>query len=450
MASSNVKAFYGEEINMFWWPRESGSKGYRCVNGDKGNAMGAYQFDRRYALVPFMQFCVDYNEDVYGGFKKYIKYGAGSTSLQNNQELAKLWLSYCDRNEDEFGNLQDSYAYKYYYLPAKEYCIKKGVPIDNYSPVLKGSLWSFAIRSGTETGAKKVVNAYNNGAKTELKILKSAYATYGSNDANRWSINTPGSQYSDAVAIYNESFNNKETPSESISYYVGTDWKDGKCVNQDNAYGVLDNAKKRVNTLGDKYKVFDSTGKVIYPEKVEVKEEPKKEEPKQEEPVKPVEKEPEKKEEPVPVVKEEPKKEEEVKVEETTSSSSQYPDKENEYKVCTGWKSGHTVGQMGAYTKYDNAKKQCTELANKTGKAYYVYTSKGVRLFMCDPKSVKKDVVNGYKVGTACNGTNILNQKGAFTKFENAKNYADNLSKSTGVSFKVYLEGKLQYTGSTK
>lgn len=442
MASSNVKTFYGEDIDMFWWPRESGSKGYRCVNGDRGNAMGAYQFDRRYALVPFMQFCVDYNEEVYGGFKKYIKYGAGSTSLQNNQELAKLWLSYCDRDEEEFGNLQDSYAYKYYYLPAKEYCIKKGVPIDNYSPVLKGSLWSFAIRSGTETGAKKIVNAYNNGAKTELKILKSAYATYGSNDANRWSINTPGSQYSDAVAIYNGSSNNKqeEKPAETISYYVGTDWKDGKCVNQDNAYGSLDNAKKRVDKLGDKYKVFDKSGKVIYPE-VKVEEEPKKEETVV---VKPVEKEPEKEvvEEPAPVVKEEPK------VEET--SSSQYPDKENEYKVCTGWKSGHSVGQMGAYTKYDNAKKQCTELANKTGKAYYVYTSKGVRLFMCDPKSVKKDVVNGYKVGTGCNGTVVVNQKGAFTKFDNAKNYADNLSKSTGVSYKVYLEGKLQYTGSTK
>ena len=49
MADSNLKTFFGEQIDMFWWPRESGSKGYRCVNGDGGNAMGAYQFDRRYA-----------------------------------------------------------------------------------------------------------------------------------------------------------------------------------------------------------------------------------------------------------------------------------------------------------------------------------------------------------------------------------------------------------------
>lgn len=432
MADSNLKVFSGEKIDMFWWPRESGSKGYKCVNGDSGNAMGAYQFDRRYALVPFMQFCVDYNAEKYAGFKKFIAYGAGSEKLKNNQELANLWLGYCNEDLEEFGNLQDEYAYKYYYIPAKNYAVKKGVPVDNYSPVLKGSLWSFAIRSGTESGAKKVVNGYNNGNKTELKLLKAAYNTYGSQDANRWSISVAGSQYADAIRIYKEKY-----AADEEMYRVGTDWKDGKCVDQKGAYTILENAKKSVDELGNSYKVFDKSGKVVY--------ELKQEEIKVETPV--ID---EKKEE--PVVKEEVKVEETPKVEEEKKeeTSSQYPDKENEYKVCTGWKSGHTVGQMGAYTKYDNAKQQCIKLATQLNKTYYVYTSKGVRLFMSNPNTTKKDVVNGYKVGTGCNGTTVVNQKGAFTKFENAKNFASTLSKQTGVSYKVYLNGVLQYTGTTK
>lgn len=107
MADSNLKTFFGEQIDMFWWPRESGSKGYRCVNGDGGNAMGAYQFDRRYALVPFMQYCVNKNAEHYNGFNTFIAYGAGSEQLKNNQELANLWVQYCDNYGAEFGNFQD-------------------------------------------------------------------------------------------------------------------------------------------------------------------------------------------------------------------------------------------------------------------------------------------------------------------------------------------------------
>lgn len=370
MANSNLKTFFGEDIDMFWHCRESGSAGYKQVNGDKGNAMGAYQFDRRYALVPFMKYCVEFNPEKYAGFEEFIEYGAGSPSLQGNKDLAELWLSYCDNYFEEFARLQDEYAYKNYYLPAKNILVNNKVPIDNYSPVLKGSLWSFAIRSGSQSGAKKVLNAYNNGGKAEMKLLKMSYASYGNQDANRWSINSNVSQYADAIRIYKEKYNTevKEEEKPVINYYVGTDWKDGKCVDQDNAYSSLDNAKARVDKLKGSYKVYDKSGKIIYPEQKVVVEE-----------VKPIKKEEPKKEEVIAI------KKEETPVEEKVNIIAIYPDKEAYYKVCTGWKANHTVGQVGAFTKY-----------------------------------------------------------------ENAKNFAASLSKSTGISHKVYLEGVLQFTGSTK
>ena len=45
-------------------------------------------------------------------------------------------------------------------------------------------------------------------------------------------------------------------------YRVGTDWQDGKCVNQVEADRELENAKKTADQYG--YKVFDSEGKVVY------------------------------------------------------------------------------------------------------------------------------------------------------------------------------------------
>lgn len=418
MANSNIKTFFGEKIDMFWWPRESGSKGYRCVNGDRGNAMGAYQFDRRYALVPFMKYCVEYNAERYSKFNKFIAYGAGSPSLQNNQELANVWLDFCDNYEEEFGNLQDEYAYKYYYVPAKDYAIKHGVPIDKFTTVLKGSLWSFAIRSGTESGAKKIVNAYSNN-KTEMKLLRVAYATYGNADANRWNPSDSNSQFADANRIYNEQYANKKNEEVLLDMYrIGTDWKDGKCVNQKGAYSNKDNAIKQCKALGTSYKVFDPKGVVIF----SIIEE-------HTTPVKPVE---------------EPKKDKPAKEDKT------YPDKTNEYKVCTGWSKGHSIGQKGAFSNYENAKKEATRLATVYKKSYYVYNSKGRRLFLCNPNISNPDVANGYKVGTGADGERVINQVGAFTSFENAKNFANKLTREKRISYRVYLRGKLKYTAAVK
>ena len=265
-----------DKIWMGWLKRESGTKGYRCVLGDSGAANSAYQFDYRYALVPFMQYCVDKFPSHYDGFKKYIVYGAGSSKLRGNTELANLWLSYCDKYWDEFCSLQDSYAYTKYYLEAKQY-IKNlyGIEMDDHSPAVKGTLFSMAIRSGSLTGARKFAGCNNKTSDEEM--LRISYSTYGNQDANRW---TKSGQYGDALnALKNGEYTSitvegstpsqLSTPSTSKTpYRVATSYSGGKYVGQIGAYEILANATKAASEASQSskktYYVYDNTGAVVY------------------------------------------------------------------------------------------------------------------------------------------------------------------------------------------
>lgn len=262
------------KIWMGWLKRESGTKVYKCTNGDKGCAQGAYQFDYRYGLVPFMQFCYDYNKEHYSGFEKYIKYGAGNTQLIGNGSLAILWESYCDVYGKEFENLQDTFAYNNYYLEACRHVKSMhGIDMEKKHAVVKGTLFSMAIRSGAVTAAKKFEECVN--TTSTKKILKAVYATYGNEDSKRW---TKANQYGDALKALEtgecKEFTILELPQKSELekiknwYRVGTAWSGGKCVNAVGAYELLSNAKSSADQMRDSkqttYKVFDSTGKVVY------------------------------------------------------------------------------------------------------------------------------------------------------------------------------------------
>lgn len=188
-----------DKIWMGWVSRESGSKGFTQTNGDSGNAYGKYQFDRRYALVPFMEYCVSHNSKRYGGFQKFINYKAGSSKLLNNSELAKLWEKFCKSYPEEFEKLQDVYAYQYYYLEAVRYFEKLyGIKITNRSAALKGTLYSMSIRSGALCAAQKFEGS--NRKSSDLSMINKSYKTYGSSDANRW---TKAGQWGDAVNALN-------------------------------------------------------------------------------------------------------------------------------------------------------------------------------------------------------------------------------------------------------
>lgn len=184
-----------DRIWLGWTKRESGSAGFRCVNGDSGHAQGKYQFDCRYALVPFMQFCIDRFPGHYAGFQKYIGCGPGSPELVSNAPLASLWLSYCDKYPTEFEALQDTFAYQNYYLEIKKYLQNLyAIHLDRHSPAVKGTAFSMSIRSGALAGARKFEGCRDQSSEEE--ILSIAYRAYGSSDAGRW---TKSAQYGDAL-----------------------------------------------------------------------------------------------------------------------------------------------------------------------------------------------------------------------------------------------------------
>lgn len=210
-----------DRIWLGWTVRESGSKGPRCVNGDKGRAQGKYQFDYRYALVPFMEYCIAYNPGHYAGFKQYIKLGAGNAKLVYNTGFVTLWQGFCDDYPVEFERLQDTYAYRVYYLEAKRYIRNLfGIDMDNHSPAVKGTLFSMAIRSGQLVAAQKFGGCTD--ATSDADMLGVAYSTYGSQDAGRW---TKAGQWGDAVkalqaGTYTEVAMDMTSGGETLSYVV--------------------------------------------------------------------------------------------------------------------------------------------------------------------------------------------------------------------------------------
>ena len=183
-----------KNIWMGWTIRESGSAGYCQVLGDAGNAFGKYQFDRRYGLKPFMEYCYRYNANKYNKFKTFIDM---SEIKQKDNSLAAIWKVYCTKYASEFGKLQDVVALTQYYEEARKYFLRLyGIDVDTRSPALKGSLFSMAIRSGALSAAQKFNGANFN---DDLSMMKTAYATYGTTDDNRWTI---ARQLGDAIIAY--------------------------------------------------------------------------------------------------------------------------------------------------------------------------------------------------------------------------------------------------------
>lgn len=176
------------DIWMGWLKRESGKSGYACI-GDHGRACGIYQFDYRYALKDFLTMCVERDQAKYADLKMYADLDKGSSGLMSDDLHAK-WRAHAQ--DAEFCALQDEFAKKQYYDPAARYLFNLyGIDAEKHSAALRGSLFSFSIRSGQLTGARK----FSGGGATEEELLRRAYAKYGNDDAGRWPV-----QLADALA----------------------------------------------------------------------------------------------------------------------------------------------------------------------------------------------------------------------------------------------------------
>lgn len=123
--------------------------------GDGYHAMGFYQFDRRYALVDFMQECYNYNPQKYGMFKAVIDRGGElkrdaddviyDKKTHKLTELGQLaedaWHAAYAADPQEFSALQDAYGYQEYYLPVERIVRKYGLDLSGRADCLKGLCW---------------------------------------------------------------------------------------------------------------------------------------------------------------------------------------------------------------------------------------------------------------------------------------------------------------------
>ena len=129
--------------------------------GDGYNALGYYQFDRRWSLIPFMKQVYNYDSAKYSMLKAAID-RSSEVSNANNPMYANGQLTELGRiaqeafqgayNTDpvEFSALQDAYAYNSYYAVTEAW-LKSGLGIDisGRADCVKGMVWSITNMCGT-------------------------------------------------------------------------------------------------------------------------------------------------------------------------------------------------------------------------------------------------------------------------------------------------------------
>lgn len=129
--------------------------------GDGYNALGYYQFDRRWSLIPFMKQVYNYDSAKYGMLKDAIDRGseisnASNAMYENGQftELGRIaqeaFQGAYNIDPVEFSALQDAYAYNSYYAVTEAW-LKSGLGIDisARADCVKGMVWSITNMCGT-------------------------------------------------------------------------------------------------------------------------------------------------------------------------------------------------------------------------------------------------------------------------------------------------------------
>ena len=129
--------------------------------GDGYNALGYYQFDRRWSLIPFMKQVYNYDSAKYGMLKDAIDRGGEISNVNNpmyaNGQLTELgriaqdaFLGAYNTDPAEFSALQDAYAYNSYYAVTESWLKSAlGIDISGRADCVKGMVWSITNMCGT-------------------------------------------------------------------------------------------------------------------------------------------------------------------------------------------------------------------------------------------------------------------------------------------------------------
>ncbi len=138
---------------------------------DGYNALGYYQFDRRYSLVGFMRYCMSYDAAAFSMFQAPLAraaelsdssasvYDSSAKRLTEVGQLAEdAWHAAYAANPTLFAALQDSYAYTNYYEPTERWLASQGIDISGRADCVKGLVWSMTNLFGAG-GVKKYLTA---------------------------------------------------------------------------------------------------------------------------------------------------------------------------------------------------------------------------------------------------------------------------------------------------
>lgn len=128
--------------------------------GDGYNAVGYYQFDRRWSLIPFMRYCVSYDAEKYAMFDAVIARAGEVTDGENpmyadgeltevGQLVEDAWHAAYDADPDEFSLLQDNYSYNNYFVPSANYLRNTyGFSFEGRADCVSGLVWSMTNLCG--------------------------------------------------------------------------------------------------------------------------------------------------------------------------------------------------------------------------------------------------------------------------------------------------------------
>lgn len=150
-----------DEMKYFTKYESHGNYDQGFSYGDGYNALGYYQFDRRWSLVPFMTQVYNYNPAKYSMLKAAIDRGAdiknADVPMYANGQLTEVgriaqeaFQGACAVDPVEFAALQDSYAYNSYYAVTEAWLKSSlGIDISGRADCVKGMVWSITNMCGT-------------------------------------------------------------------------------------------------------------------------------------------------------------------------------------------------------------------------------------------------------------------------------------------------------------
>ena len=141
---------------------------------DGYHAMGYYQFDRRYSLVPLMRSCYEYDPVAFAMFKPLIDRAAElssastvifDTAAGRLNEIGQLaedaWHAAYAADPATFAALQDAYAISNYYQPTGRWLRSElGIDMSGRADCVKGLVWSLTNLFGT-SGVRNYLRAAN-------------------------------------------------------------------------------------------------------------------------------------------------------------------------------------------------------------------------------------------------------------------------------------------------